>query len=199
MWQKQNRSAVGCLRRAVCCKLTLFVGQLVEICREYILGLSLELQRRELSKDEEQASRAAELAAYFSHCNLQPVHLMLTLNTAQTLFFKLKNFKTCASFARRLLELGPKPEMGTKVGRSEVVDGLPAEGVHDIFGAHVLPPLCVCVCVCACVRVCRFRQRKFCRLATRPRRTPWCWITTSTTLSPFALALLLPSTKGNPR
>ena len=51
------------------------------------------------------------MAAYFTHCNLQPVHLILTLRTALNLFFKLKNYKTAASFARRLLELGPRPEV----------------------------------------------------------------------------------------
>lgn len=90
-------------------------SQLVEICREYILGLSMEMKRRDLAKDASQATRAAELAAYFTHCDLQPVHLMLTLNTAQTAFFKLKNYKTCSSFARRLLDLGPRPEMASKV------------------------------------------------------------------------------------
>ena len=33
--------------------------------------------------------------------------------------FQLKNFKTAASFARRLLELGPKPEVAQQVGRKE--------------------------------------------------------------------------------
>ena len=51
------------------------------------------------------------MAAYFTHCNLQPVHQILTLRTACNMFFKLKNFKTAGSFARRLLELGPKPEV----------------------------------------------------------------------------------------
>ena len=55
------------------------------------------------------------MAAYFTHCNLQPVHLILTLRTALNLFFKLKNYKTGASFARRLLELGPKPEVAQQV------------------------------------------------------------------------------------
>ena len=55
------------------------------------------------------------MAAYFTHCKLQPVHLILTLRTAQTLFFKLKNHKTAASFARRLIELGPKPDIATTV------------------------------------------------------------------------------------
>uniref|UniRef100_F6SRZ6 Coatomer subunit alpha n=1 Tax=Equus caballus TaxID=9796 RepID=F6SRZ6_HORSE len=53
----------------------------------------------------------AEMAAYFTHSNLQPVHMILVLRTALNLFFKLKNFKTAATFARRLLELGPKPEV----------------------------------------------------------------------------------------
>jgi len=55
------------------------------------------------------------MAAYFTHCNMQPVHMILTLRTALNLFFKLKNFKMAASFARRLLELGPKPEISQQV------------------------------------------------------------------------------------
>jgi len=55
--------------------------------------------------------RVCEMAAYFTHCNLQPVHQILTLRTACNLFFKIKNFKTSGSFARRLLELGPKQEV----------------------------------------------------------------------------------------
>lgn len=56
-----------------------------------------------------------QMAAYFTHCNLQPVHLILTLRTALNLFFKLKNFRTAASFASRLLELGPKPDIAQQV------------------------------------------------------------------------------------
>ena len=56
-----------------------------------------------------------QMAAYFTHCNLQPIHLILTLRTALNLFFKLKNYKTAASFARRLLELGPKPDVAQQV------------------------------------------------------------------------------------
>lgn len=56
------------------------------------------------------------MAAYFTHCNLQPVHMVLVLRTALNLFFKLRNFKTAAGFARRLLELGPKPDVAQQVG-----------------------------------------------------------------------------------
>ncbi|ELT95580.1 hypothetical protein CAPTEDRAFT_156336 [Capitella teleta] len=86
--------------------------QLIEIAREYIVGLQMEKVRKEMPKETmEQQKRIAEMAAYFTHCNLQPVHLILTLRTALNLFFKLKNYKTAASFARRLLELGPRPEV----------------------------------------------------------------------------------------
>ncbi|XP_077985035.1 coatomer subunit alpha-like isoform X2 [Glandiceps talaboti] len=87
--------------------------QLIGICREYIVGLTMEIKRKELPKSSlEDQKRNCEMAAYFTHCNLQPVHQILTLRTALNLFFKLKNYKTAASFARRLLELGPKPEVG---------------------------------------------------------------------------------------
>jgi len=89
--------------------------QLLTICREYLIGLKMELLRKESPKKTvEDMKRNCEMAAYFTHCSLQPVHLILTLRTAQNLAFKIKNFKTAASFARRLLELGPKPDVAAQ-------------------------------------------------------------------------------------
>lgn len=89
--------------------------ELIGICREYILGLQLECDRKQLPKETlEQQKRSCEMAAYFTHCKLQPLHQILTLRTALNLFFKLKNFRTSASFARRLLELGPKAEVAAQ-------------------------------------------------------------------------------------
>uniref|UniRef100_A0A646QF04 Coatomer subunit alpha n=1 Tax=Hemiscolopendra marginata TaxID=943146 RepID=A0A646QF04_9MYRI len=86
--------------------------QILQICREYIVGLSMELVRKDLPKDSLQNQiRNCEMAAYFTHCNLQAVHQILTLRTALHLFYKLKNYKTATSFARRLLEIGPKPDI----------------------------------------------------------------------------------------
>jgi coatomer subunit alpha len=86
--------------------------QLLQICRDYILGLNMELQRKDMPKNSlGEMKRVCEMAAYFTHCNMQPVHLILTLRTALNLFFKLKNYKTAATFAHRLLELGPRPEV----------------------------------------------------------------------------------------
>lgn len=86
--------------------------QLLKICAEYIAGLKMEAHRKGLPKATlEEQKRLCEIAAYFTHCKLQPVHQILTLRTALNMFFKLKNYKTAASFARRLLELGPRPEV----------------------------------------------------------------------------------------
>lgn len=86
--------------------------QLLNICKEYVLALQMEVTRKDLPKNTiEEQLRICELSAYFTHCNLQPIHEILTLRTAVNLFFKIKNYKTAASFARRLLELGPRPEV----------------------------------------------------------------------------------------
>ncbi|KAG2199316.1 hypothetical protein INT47_012950, partial [Mucor saturninus] len=82
--------------------------QLVQICREYLMGLALEQQRRSVTASEPNNSkRALELAAYFTHCQLQTPHLQLALRQAAKQAFKLKNFNTAAQFSQRLLELAP--------------------------------------------------------------------------------------------
>nr|CCA26666.1 predicted protein putative [Albugo laibachii Nc14] len=80
------------------------VKSLVKVCREYLLSCRI---RNEVSKyplDSEPA-RNVELSAYFTHCDLQPPHLVLTLKIAMTNAFKSNNFITAASFCRRLLEI----------------------------------------------------------------------------------------------
>lgn len=54
-----------------------------------------------MSKDD--PVRNCELAAYFTHFDLDPVHLMLTLKSAQNYAFKLKNFNDAGSFSRASL------------------------------------------------------------------------------------------------
>lgn len=87
------------------------VRELLAIAKDYNIALRVELKRRETKDD---PVRAAELAAYFTHCNLQRVHLALSLRSAMTVFFKLKNFNTCATFCRRLLELQPDEKMAAQ-------------------------------------------------------------------------------------
>ena len=85
----------------------------VVTCREYNIALRIELKRKEIRDD---PKRVAELAAYFTHCNLQPVHMALSLRSAMSIFFKLKNFDTCHHFCRRLLELNPGAKVRHVVG-----------------------------------------------------------------------------------
>ena len=82
------------------------------MAREYILGLKLELSRRDPSTE---PKRSIELAAYFSHCQLQPLHLQLSLSSAMSVAYKHKNFGSACQFARRLLEMGPSQDKATKV------------------------------------------------------------------------------------
>jgi coatomer protein complex subunit alpha (xenin) len=90
--------------------------QLIQICREYLVGLLLETERKELPRDSvDSAKRNLEMAAYFTHCELQPIHKILTLRTAANLSFKNKQMQTCASFCRRCIELGPKPEIAAQM------------------------------------------------------------------------------------
>ncbi|CAG8819946.1 19700_t:CDS:10, partial [Gigaspora margarita] len=91
------------------------VNQLIEVCREYIVGLSMEQMRRKYPLDSpENTKRALELAAYFTHCRLQPAHLQLSLRSAMTLNYKAKNCLTASMFARRLLELAPPQQVATQ-------------------------------------------------------------------------------------
>ncbi|KAI3761230.1 hypothetical protein L1987_51642 [Smallanthus sonchifolius] len=87
------------------------VKELVIIVKEYVLGLKMELKRREFKDN---PVRQLELAAYFTHCNLQPPHLRLALMNAMSLCFKAGNLITASNFARRLLEANPAENHGQK-------------------------------------------------------------------------------------
>jgi coatomer protein complex subunit alpha (xenin) len=75
--------------------------ELLDVSREYITAVRIKVA----SAEETSPVRTMELAAYFTHCNLQPAHLLLALRMAMVSAFKYKNFITTASFAQRLLEL----------------------------------------------------------------------------------------------
>jgi len=79
----------------------LMVKEMLEICREYITAIRI---KTAMAKTKDPA-RLTELSAYFTHCNLQPSHLLLALRSAMATSFKHKNYIVAASFARRLLEL----------------------------------------------------------------------------------------------
>jgi hypothetical protein len=57
------------------------------VSREYLIALKVKGAIGEAGAD---VARGLELAAYFTHCNLQPSHLMLALKTAMASAFKNK-------------------------------------------------------------------------------------------------------------
>lgn len=84
--------------------------------REYLLGVSIELERRRVTQDEpDNVRRQLELAAYFTHCQLQPPHLQIALRSAIGAFAKANNHATASKFARRLLDLNPDPKIVAQV------------------------------------------------------------------------------------
>jgi len=82
--------------------------EMLEICREYITAVRI---RGAMAENATNPSRSTELCAYFTHCNLQPTHLLLALRSAMGTAFKHKHYIVAASFARRLLEL---PDMSSQ-------------------------------------------------------------------------------------
>ena len=48
--------------------------------------------------------RSTELSAYFTHCNLQPAHLLLALNLAMTAAFRAKVGRSGRSGRKRTNE-----------------------------------------------------------------------------------------------
>lgn len=108
--------------RAILWKLVLTVGKdavegqevldLVVLCREYLLGISIELERRQLVKSgSEDVARQLELAALFTHAEMQAPHKQLALRTAMNEARKVGNLNLAAGFAKRLLELGPSAKV----------------------------------------------------------------------------------------
>ncbi|KAG8924486.1 hypothetical protein FRC02_010403 [Tulasnella sp. 418] len=76
--------------------------------REYLLGVTLELERRKVvAEDPSNVRRSLELAAYFAHCKLQPPHKVIALRNAMSVFSKGKNPVGAARFAEKLIELKP--------------------------------------------------------------------------------------------
>ncbi|KAI9098808.1 coatomer WD associated region-domain-containing protein [Phlyctochytrium arcticum] len=84
------------------------VQQLVDTCREYILGFQMELLRRTLNPETD-VKRINELAAYFTNCQLQAAHLQLTLASAMSTSFRSKNLALALIFAQRLIDGNPPP------------------------------------------------------------------------------------------
>lgn len=104
----------------------------------------METLRKSLPKaTADDQKRQCEMAAYFTHCKLQPIHQILTLRTALNMFFRVKNYKTAASLAKRLLELGPRPEVAQQARKIlQACDSNPTNELQLNYDEHNPFALC---------------------------------------------------------
>ncbi|GMM28573.1 coatomer subunit alpha [Martiniozyma asiatica (nom. inval.)] len=90
--------------------------EVLQLCKEYILALQIELERRKL--DASDIKRNLELASYFASCELQPAHRLNALQVAMTQAFKAKNYLLASHFAGEFLKIhssGPRSEQAKKI------------------------------------------------------------------------------------
>ncbi|KAL4921809.1 coatomer WD associated region-domain-containing protein [Aspergillus aurantiobrunneus] len=81
--------------------------KIIATAREYILAMSIELERRSLSTDSpDDLKRSLELSAYFTIPKLEVAHRQLALMAAMKLAFANKNYSSALSFANRMLANG---------------------------------------------------------------------------------------------
>ncbi|KDE07556.1 coatomer subunit alpha [Microbotryum lychnidis-dioicae p1A1 Lamole] len=120
--------------------------ELVVICREYLVGLALEIERRRVEKlgpSPENTKRQLELAAYFTHCRLQPAHLLLALRLAMATFVKAKNYPTAATFAQKLLDLQPAATVATQAKNVlSTANKSPRDAIEIAYDLHAQFDVC---------------------------------------------------------
>ncbi|KAJ1822074.1 hypothetical protein LPJ60_002232 [Coemansia sp. RSA 2675] len=129
--------------------------RVVKVCREYVIGISIELERAAVAKDEateENLTRLVELAAYFTHCGLRADHEKLTLRLAMNTAYKHKCFRAAGGLAQRLADLLPEQTVAGNRSAQQIRDkALTMVSTCDLKSRDSLPidydarnPLVVC-------------------------------------------------------
>ncbi|KAJ2489872.1 hypothetical protein IWW37_003640 [Coemansia sp. RSA 2050] len=129
--------------------------RLLKVCREYVIGISIELERAAVAKDEateENLTRLVELAAYFTHCGLRVDHEKLTLRLAMNMAYKHKCFRAAGGLAQRLADLLPEQAVKGNKSAQQIRDkALTMVSTCDLKSRDALPidydarsPLVVC-------------------------------------------------------
>ncbi|KAL1990129.1 hypothetical protein VTN49DRAFT_5968 [Thermomyces lanuginosus] len=86
--------------------------KIIATAREYILAMSIELERRSLPTDTpENIKRSLELSAYFTIPKLEVAHRQLALMAAMKLAVQHKNYASALGFANRMLANGVSPKL----------------------------------------------------------------------------------------
>ncbi|PWZ01130.1 Coatomer, alpha subunit [Testicularia cyperi] len=123
------------------------IQDLIVLCREYVLGVSIELERRRLASSEpDNVARNLELAALFTHTQLQPQHQTLALRSAMTEARKVNNYAMAASFAKRLMSLSPAPAVAE---RAQQIISLAERSPKDAVDVAGYDPLERSFVICA--------------------------------------------------
>lgn len=118
--------------------------EVLSLCREYILGLQIELKRRELGPAD--VKRNLELASYFASVDLQPAHRLNALQVAMTQAFKAKNYLLASHFAGEFLRIhssGPRGDQARKIQAKS--DSIATDAVaidYDMYLDHNEWDLC---------------------------------------------------------
>lgn len=113
----------------------------LEVCREYILGLSIELTRRSVEASD--PKRNLELAAYFTRTKLQNAHKVNALQVAMSQCFKNKNYSSASYFADELLSLvtsGPRAEQAQKLKAK--ADSVSSDAIEIDFDPYAEFDIC---------------------------------------------------------
>lgn len=109
--------------------------------KEYILGLSIELERRSLPDD--QVKRNLELAAYFTRAKLAPAHRSNALQVAMSQNFKNKNYVQASYFAGEFLKImtsGPRADQARKI--KDKADSLAHDAIELDFDPYAEFEIC---------------------------------------------------------
>ncbi len=84
---------------------------LIDICREYITALRIELARREESDN----LKKAKLAVLFAECKLQPMHMFIGYQVAIKSQRSVNNSKTAGVYCRKFLELAQTQQVPRQI------------------------------------------------------------------------------------
>ena len=77
--------------------------KIIQTATEYILAMTIELERRSIEKDAVQVKRNLELSAYFTKPQMELPHRQIALMAAMKVAYTKKNFLSAANFASRVL------------------------------------------------------------------------------------------------
>lgn len=98
------------------------VDHIIDTAREYILAMSIELERRALGTDTpEKLKRSLELAAYFTVPKLEMAHKQLALMAAMKFHFTNKNYSSALNFANQMISNGGSPKLLEQVNSSFLI------------------------------------------------------------------------------